>query len=75
MRSLRVRHYAARLVDLNKYLTSFPGVTLSNEIGVTELDEILLNMIPNRQSKQAYVQGFDFEYISFKEAVNMFENM
>ena len=48
MRSLRVRHYAARLVDLNKYLTSFPGVTLSNEIGVTELDEILLNIIPNR---------------------------
>ena len=31
--------------------------------------------MPNRWSKQVYVQGFDCEYISFKKAVNMFEQM
>ena len=28
-RSLGVRRYAARLIDLNKYLDSFPGATLA----------------------------------------------
>ena len=31
--------------------------------------------MPNRWSKQAYVQGFHFESITFKKAVNMFERM
>ena len=45
------------------------------KMGITELNEILLNSIPNRQSKQVYVQGFNCEPISFKKAVNMFERM
>ena len=74
-RSLTVRRYAARLIDLNEYLASFPGVILTDKISVTKLNEILLNSMPNRWSKQAYLQGFDCEYISFKRAVNMFERM
>ena len=31
--------------------------------------------MPNIWSKQAYVQGFGFESISFKNFVNMFEQM
>ena len=31
--------------------------------------------MPNIWSKQAYVQGFDFESITFKKSVNMFERM
>ena len=31
--------------------------------------------MPNSWSKQAYVQGFDYKYISFKKYVNMFEKM
>ena len=31
--------------------------------------------MPNSWSKQAYVQGFDCESITFKEAVNMFDCM
>ena len=31
--------------------------------------------MPNSGSKQAYVQGFDCEYISFKIDVNVFERM
>ena len=42
---------------------------------MTELNEILLNSMPNSWRKRDYVQGFDFEYINFKKAVNMFEHM
>ena len=37
--------------------------------------EILLNSTPNSWYKQTYVQGFDFESISFKMSVNIFECM
>ena len=40
-----------------------------------DLNEILLNSMPNSWSKQAYVQGFDCKYITFKNIVNMFEHM
>ena len=43
---------------------------------MAELDKMLLNNMPNRWIKQAYVQVFEFEYITFKAAVvNMFECM
>ena len=47
-------------------MVSFPGATLTDKIGVTKLDEILLNSMPNILSKQAYVQGFHCEAITFK---------
>ena len=31
--------------------------------------------MPNGWSRQAYVQGFDYESITFKKYVNMFERM
>ena len=74
MRSLIVRRYAARLIDINEYLDSFPGATLADKIGVTELNEILLNSMYTSQSKQSYVQGFDCGSILFKKAVNMFQH-
>ena len=74
-RSLKVRRYAARLIDMNEYLDSFSGATLSDKIDVTDLDDIILNRMPNIWSKQAYVQGFDCKSISFKKYVNMFERM
>ena len=46
-RSLATIFYAARLIDLNEYLASFPGATLTEKLGVTELEEILLNSMPN----------------------------
>ena len=42
---------------------------------MTELTDSLLNGMPNSWSKQAYLQVFEFESITFKKAVNMFENM
>ena len=73
--SLNVRRYAARLIDLNEYLASFLGATFPDNIGVTQLNEILLNSMPTSWSKHAYVQGFDCESITIKKAVNMFERM
>ena len=75
IRSLTIRHYVARLIDLNEYLASFLGVNLTDKIRVTELNEILLNSMPNSCSIQAYVQGLDCESITFKKSVNMFEHM
>ena len=48
---------------------------MTDNISVTKLSEILLNSMSNRWSKHAYIQGFDFEYITFKRDVNMFECM
>ena len=74
-RAITVRRYAARLIDLNEYLAPFTGATLNYKIGVTELNEIFINIMPNSWSRQAYVQGFDCEFITLKKAVNMFEHM
>ena len=59
---LKVIRYAPRLIDLHDYLDSFPGATLSEIFGVTELKENLLISMPNRWSKQAYVQGFHCDF-------------
>ena len=64
-RSLKLRYYAARLIDLNEYLASFPGANMTDKIGVTEINDILLNSMPKSWYKQAYLQGFDCESISF----------
>ena len=42
---------------------------------MAELNEILLNIMPNSWSKQSYVQGFDCGYIAFKKSVDMFERI
>ena len=39
---------------------------MTDNIGMTELDEILLNIMPNGWIKQAYVQVFSCESITFK---------
>ena len=48
-----------RFIDMNEYLASFSEANLAGKIGVTEFNEIILNVMPNSWSKQAYVQGFD----------------
>ena len=61
---LKLRLYAARIIDINKYLSEFPGSKESDRIGERELNEILFNSMPNICSRKAYVQGFDFESIT-----------
>ena len=74
-RALTVRRYTACLTDINEYLESFLGAALNDNIVVTEIDEIFLNSMLNIWSRQAYVQGFDFESITFEKSVSMFECM
>ena len=50
---------------MKEYLASFLGVTLDDKIGVTELNEILINSMSTNWYKQSYVQGFDCGSISF----------
>ena len=69
---LKVRSYADHLVDINEYLAVFPRANISDKICVTKLNEFLLNNMTNSWSKQAYVQGFECEYINLKSSVNMF---
>ena len=65
--SLKVRRYADHLDDINEYL-GFDRKTV-----MTDMNEILLNIMTNSWIKQAYVQGFYCEYITFKKQVNTFE--
>ena len=74
-RGLKVRGCADSLINLNKYLYVFPGENISEKRCVIEIHGILLNSMPNIWSKQAYVQGFDSESITLKEAVKFFECM
>ena len=50
--------------DIKLYLSVFPGETPSDNICKTELNGILLNIMPNICIRQAYVQGFDCETIA-----------
>ena len=65
-RGLKFRRYAVCLIGINKYLDSFPGATLADQIVSTELNGIFLNSMPNSWNKQAFVQGFYCENITFK---------
>ena len=73
MCSLKIIRYVARVMDLNEYLDYCPGSTLYDTIGPCYPKNTILNSMPNIWSNQAYVQGFDCEYISFMKSVNMFE--
>ena len=72
---LKILRYADRINDLDGYLAVFPGAKVSDKIGETYFNAILLNCIPNRWSNQAYMQGLYCEYNNLKVAVNMFEGM
>ena len=61
--------------DCNEYLASFLGATLTDEIGVIELNAIPFNSTPTRFSKQAHVKRFDCDSITLKISVNMFQRM
>ena len=45
----------------------FYGENINDNCFEMELNEILLNSIPNIWSRQEYVQIFDCDYIAFKQ--------
>ena len=40
-----------------------------------ELNDILIQAVPNSWAQQAYLQGWDFGGINYKDTCNMFERM
>ena len=73
-RSLKERNYADRTIDIKEYLSVFLGEKSSDKICEMQLNEILLNSVPNTWIRHSYVQWFDCETITLKE-LNMFERM
>ena len=69
---LKIRRYAAHLIELNEYLNIFPGSNMNNKIGGTELNEILLHNVSHGWGDQDFRWGFDFKYVPLKKATNMF---
>ena len=63
---MKVRRYDDRMIDPNDYLDESPRTKASYNNVEVVLEKHILNSMPNRCSKQAYVQGFDFETITFK---------
>ena len=54
------------MIKLHEYLAVFPVAKTGDTTGEMELNEIILNSIPNGYIRQAYVEGFDCEYITLK---------
>ena len=63
---LKVRRYSDCIIDTNEYFSAFPGAKALDRIGETEINEIILNIIPNGWSKQAYFLCFDCETITLE---------
>ena len=74
LKQKRVMHYGMRklhilthLIDINEYVALFPGEQPTENFGMAELNEILLNSTPNSWSKHSYVQVFYCESITLKK--------
>ena len=52
------------MIDINDYLSIFFGSKTSDKNCEMELDQFLLDIMPNGWSRQADVQGFDCETIT-----------
>ena len=57
---IKVRSYAACIIDLNEYLSVLPGAKESDKICEMELKEILLNRMTNICIRQEYMQRFNY---------------
>ena len=71
---LKLRRYAERMVEINERFI-FPGSKESEKIRENQLNEILLQIISNGWISQVYAQGFYFEYVTFKQVINMFDSI
>ena len=60
-RGLPFKRFAARLADLNNYLLLFPVYSADKKMPPEYLNDILLHTVPGVWSKQAYLQGWDFD--------------
>ena len=50
-RRLKVIRYADSLIELNEYLAFFPASNMTDKIGVTDINKLLLNSMLNSWSE------------------------
>ena len=73
-RGLKVRRYGTCLVDLNEYLALFHGAKLIEKNGITELNKVDFNSMPNSCSTQMCLGIWLWVYY-FKNDINIIERM
>ena len=66
-RELKVGHNTSHMIYIVEYLYVLPGEREGDKIDETELNDILVKIMTIVLSKQAYVQGFDWETIILKK--------
>ena len=59
--NISVKKFDTRLMDINEYLSLFPGSDNMKKIVYEEMNEILLHTVPIVWTKQAYLKGFGFD--------------
>ena len=74
-RGLKNRRYADCLIDLNEYLDFIFGLSLSETIGVTELNENCLTVCLVFGASKGMCRVSTASLLLFKKSVNMFERM
>ena len=72
---IQFKIFAARLTELNNYLPIFPGSSADKKMDPKDLNKIILHAVQKYWTRQAYIQGWDFEGWSYKETCDMFERM
>ena len=59
------------MIELNEYLSIFTWERAIGKIIETYLNEIIFHIITNSWIGYDYVQGFDFEAVTFNQSINM----
>ena len=74
-RRLKVRRYAAPLVEHNEYVDSFLGSYAGKNIYEVESNDILLHRTTVGWDMQYFLQCFDFKVVPFKKEKYIFDCM
>ena len=58
--NMSFNRFVEQLTGMNNFLPLSPVSDLTKKIPSEELNEILIHAVPNRWSKQSYIQGWVF---------------
>ena len=59
----------------NEYISPFTGLDISNKFNEDNINNIILNYVPNGGLNQSYIQGFEFNSEPFNMATKISEWM
>ena len=72
---LPLKIFSVQLMELNNYLTLFPGSSSSKKMDPEELNEILLQAVLKLWARRAYLQVWDLNGKTYNDTRDMFELM